>query len=45
MNIPLEHRLSLRAMEANWVRTQLPNSTTDAQNNLRIGAGVVYRFK
>jgi hypothetical protein len=44
MNVNLSRRLGLRAIQADWVRTQLPNSTTGVQNNLRIGAGVVYRF-
>ncbi len=36
--------LAVRVLEADWLRTQLPNATTDVQNNLRIGAGVVFRF-
>ena len=27
-----------------WLRTQLPNATTKVQNNLRLGAGLVFRF-
>jgi len=45
MNISLSPRIALRAVEANWVRTQLPNSTTNVQNNLRIGAGIVVRIR
>lgn len=37
----LSHRFLWRVFEADWQRTQLPNSTTSVQNNLRIGAGVV----
>ena len=44
MNIALSRRIALRAFEANWLRTQLPNATTNVQNNLDLGAGVVYRF-
>jgi hypothetical protein len=44
LNLRLQSRLSVRAFEANWLRTQLPNSTTNVQNNLRLGAGVVVRF-
>jgi hypothetical protein len=36
--------LAVRIVEADWLRTQLPNATTGVQNNLRIGAGVVFRF-
>jgi hypothetical protein len=28
-------------LDAAWLRTQLPNATTNAQNNARLGAGVV----
>lgn len=44
LNVRLRPHLSLRAFEANWLRTQLPNSTTNVQNNLRLGTGVVVRF-
>jgi hypothetical protein len=45
MNIALSPRLALRAFEANWVRTELPNSTTNVQNNVSLGTGVVMRFR
>jgi hypothetical protein len=44
LDVRLKHHLGLRAFEANWLRTQLPNSTTNVQNNLRLGAGVVVHF-
>jgi hypothetical protein len=44
MNIALSPRIALRAVQANWLRTQLPNATTNVQNNLDLGAGVVVRF-
>jgi hypothetical protein len=31
--------------EADWLRTQLPNSDTDVQNNIRLAAGVVIRLR
>ena len=37
-------RFAIRAVDAAWSRTQLPNSTDNVQNNLRLGAGVVLRF-
>jgi outer membrane immunogenic protein len=37
--------LAVRAIETDWLRTQLPNATTGVQNNLRLGAGVVFRFR
>lgn len=44
VNVKLTHRVALRAIEADWLRTDLPNSTTNVQNNLRLGAGFVFRF-
>jgi outer membrane immunogenic protein len=44
INVPLQRRLTVRAAEVSWVRTQLPNATTNVQNNLRLGAGLIYRF-
>lgn len=37
-------RFAIRVLDAAWSRTQLPNSTDNVQNNLRLGAGVVLRF-
>ncbi len=45
VNLRLKRHLALRALGADWLRTQLPNATTNAQNNLRLGAGLIYRFK
>lgn len=45
VNLPLTQRFSLRALDAEWLRTQLPNATSNVQNNLRLGVGVVYRFR
>jgi hypothetical protein len=44
MNYTLSRRLAVRVIEADWLRTQLPNSTTNVQNNLYIGAGLILRF-
>jgi hypothetical protein len=44
MNLSLSPRIAVRVFEADWLRTQLPNGTTDVQNNLRLGAGVVLRL-
>jgi hypothetical protein len=40
----LTRRFAVRAFEADWLRTQLPNGNTNVQNNLRIGAGLILRF-
>jgi hypothetical protein len=45
VNLNLRKHLAVRACEADWLRTDLPNSTTDVQNNLKVGAGLVLRIK
>jgi hypothetical protein len=44
MDMRATPHVAVRIFEADWLRTQLLNSTTDAQNSLRAGAGVVFRF-
>jgi len=44
LSIALSRRMALRAFEVNWLRTQLPNATTNIQNNLIFGAGLVFRL-
>jgi outer membrane immunogenic protein len=36
--------MALRALEADYYRTQFPNGLNDRQNNLRLSAGVIFRF-
>lgn len=40
----VSNHFAVRALDAGWLRTQLPNSTNNVQNSLRLGAGVVVRF-
>jgi Outer membrane protein beta-barrel domain len=40
----LSDRFAFRVLDAAWLRTRLPNSTDNVENNLRLGAGVVLRF-
>lgn len=44
VNVSLSRHVAVRALEADWLRTQLPNGTTGVQNNLRLGAGMVFKF-
>jgi len=44
INLSLSRHLGVRAFEADWLRTQLPNGTTGVQNNVRMGAGLVFKF-
>jgi len=45
LNADLTSHFALRIFEADYLRTQFPNSTNNAQNNLSLGAGVVLRFR
>jgi hypothetical protein len=44
LDLHLTPRISVRVIQADYLRTQLPNGGTDAQNNLRLGAGIVMRI-
>ena len=45
IDLRLKSHLAVRVVQADWIRTQFPNGTTDVQNNLRLGAGVVFRLR
>jgi hypothetical protein len=45
INFPFTRHFEVRVLDADWLRTQLPNATTNVQNNFRLGAGMVYRFQ
>jgi hypothetical protein len=40
----VSQRFAVRAVEAAWQHTQLPNGTNNVQNDLRLGAGLILRF-
>ncbi|HLI76228.1 MAG TPA: hypothetical protein VKV02_04720 [Acidobacteriaceae bacterium] len=44
LDLHLKRHLAARLLEASWLRTQLPNSAGNVQNNLRLGAGVVLKL-
>ena len=44
VDLGLTRHIGIRVFQADWVRTQLPNGTTDVQNTLRLGAGIVFRL-
>jgi hypothetical protein len=44
LDINLTPRLAIRAAQADYYLTLLPNRTANTQNNLRIGAGILFRF-
>jgi hypothetical protein len=43
-DIRLSRRISVRVLEADWLKTGLPNATTNVQNDFRLGAGIVIRI-
>lgn len=45
VDYPLNHAFSLRLIQADWLRTQLPNATTNVQNNLLLGVGTVWHIR
>ncbi len=45
MNIQWTRHLSIRPVEADYVYSRLPNNANNAQNSLRLSAGVVFSFK
>jgi hypothetical protein len=44
MNLQFSRHIAIRAIEADWLRTQLPNATTGVENNLHLGSGLVFKF-
>jgi hypothetical protein len=44
VDIGLSRHLAVRAIQADWLRTEFPNSTTNVQNSFRLAAGLVLRF-
>lgn len=44
VDYPISRHLAVRALDAAWLRTTFLNGTTTVQNNLRLGAGLVFRF-
>jgi hypothetical protein len=44
LDVQLNRRFSIRAIRASYLRTQFPNTTTNVQNSLSLGAGLVMRF-
>jgi outer membrane immunogenic protein len=44
LEFKLTERVAIRAIEADYYYTRFNNGTNDRQNNLRVGAGLVFRF-
>jgi len=44
VDIGLSRHIAVRAIQADWLRTKFPNSTTNIQNTFRVATGIVLRF-
>jgi hypothetical protein len=44
-DLRISHHVSVRMVQAEWLRTQLPNGTTGVQNSLQLGAGVAVHLR
>jgi peptidoglycan-associated lipoprotein len=44
LDVNLTHRIAIRAVDADYLRTSLPNGSSNSQNHLMIGAGVIIKF-
>lgn len=44
VDVGLSRHLAVRAIQADWLRTLFPNSSTNVQNSLRVAAGIVIRI-
>jgi hypothetical protein len=44
IDVHLAKRFNLRAIEVDYVRTSLPNGTTDSQHDLRLAIGLTYHL-
>ena len=44
IDLRLSHRVAIRAFQADYVFSKFLNGSNNRQNNLRIGAGIVFRF-
>ncbi len=45
VDVALSDHISARILQADYLYTQLPNAAGDRQNNVRLGAGLVFRIR
>ena len=45
LDISITKHIAIRAFEADYVRTYLPNNGTNTQDHIRLAVGVVYHFE
>jgi outer membrane immunogenic protein len=42
VNVPVSRHLAIRPVQVDYFQTQLPNNAANRENNLRVGAGIVF---
>lgn len=45
VDLAVTPRVSLRVIQADWLHTGFPNGSTDAQNHIQLGAGIVVHIR
>jgi hypothetical protein len=45
LEVPLTHSLALRALQVDYLQTNLPNGLDNRQRNIRVGTGIVFRVR
>jgi len=45
VDLRLSRHFAIHPFQADWLRTQFPNASTNVQNDFRLGAGVVFRLQ
>jgi len=45
LDLTIKQHIAIRAIQADYLRTQLPNGQANEQNLLRLGAGIVLRIR
>ena len=45
IDLALAHNFGIRLAQLDWVRTALPNTSSNTQDDLRLGFGASYRFR
>ena len=43
-DLDLSRHIAVRVLQADWLRTELPNAASNVQNNLQLGAGIVFQL-
>ena len=43
LDVTLSRGFGVRALQVDYIRTSLPNNTSNIQNDLRIAFGITYR--